>query len=216
MTTKIAFVGGGDHTLAFLRFLERVPSVEVIIVTDESRDAPALRWAADKQIRISTNYLDAIKYPETDVLIEMAESRPPIMALIKEHLPKRTMLISHDQAMFLYAILSATIEGEFSSIEERFLRNIKDIQKSISDFASITKNIDILAINASIEAARAGESGKGFAVVAASIKDLVKNSRGTLQHVRAVLEKLTTIHRDMQETRRNLRLTGNEEDTKNY
>ncbi len=214
MNTKVAFIGGGEQTLAFLRFLEKVPSIEVVVVTDEFRDAPALRWAAERQIRISTNYLDAAKYPETDVLIELAESRPDLMALIKEHLSKRTILITNEQARFLYAILSAVVEGEFSSVEDRFLRNIKDIQKSIGDFAAITKNIDILAINASIEAARAGEAGKGFAVVATSIKDLVKNSRDTLQHVRTVLEKLTTIHKDMQETRKSLKRP--EEEAKTY
>ncbi len=210
MNTKVAFIGGGEQTLAFLRFLEKVPTIEVVIVTDEFRDAPALRWAAERQIRISTNYLDAAKYPETDVLIELAESRPDLMTLIKEHLPKRAILITNDQAEFLYTILSAVVEGEFASVEDRFLRNIKDIQKSIGDFATITKNIDILAINASIEAARAGEAGKGFAVVATSIKDLVKNSRDTLQHVRTVLEKLTTIHKDMQETRKSLKRSDEE------
>lgn len=214
MNTKVAFIGGGEQALAFLRFLEKVPSIEVVVVTDEFRDAPALRWAAERQIRISTNYLDAVKYPETDVLIELAESRPDIMTLIKEHLPKRVILITNDQARFLYTILSAIIDGEFSSIEDRFLRNIKDIQKSIGDFATITKNIDILAINASIEAARAGEAGKGFAVVATSIKNLVKNSRDTLQHVRTVLEKLTTIHHDMKETRKSLKQP--EEESKTY
>ena len=214
MNTKIAFVGGAEQTLAFLRFLEKVPSVEVVIVTDEFRDAPALRYAAERQIRISTNHLDAVRYPEVDVLIEMVESRPDILPLIRENLSKRAMLITNDQARFLYMLLSALIEGEFSAIEERFMRNIKDIQKSISDFAAITKNIDILAINASIEAARAGEAGKGFAVVASSIKDLVKNSRDTLQYVRSVLEKLTLIHQDMQETRK--RLKRPEEETKTY
>ncbi|HOW51824.1 MAG TPA: methyl-accepting chemotaxis protein [bacterium] len=214
MTMKIAFVGGGDATLAFLKFLEKIPgAAEVMIVTDEFRDAPALRYAAERQLRVSTNHLDALKQPDLDVLFEIADSRADILALIREHLPKRTTLITSDQARVLYRLLSAVIEGEFSSIEERFMHNIKDIKKSIADFSTITKNIDILAINASIEAARAGEAGKGFAVVASSIKDLVKNSRDTLQYVRSVLEKLTLIHKDMQDTRKALKPKGDETQT---
>ena len=213
MTMKIAFVGGGDATLAFLKFFEKIPSAEVMIVTDEFRDAPALRYAAERQIRISTSYIDAIKHPELDLLIEIADSRGDILALIREHLPKRTTLITSDQARVVYHLLSSVIEGEFSAIEDRFMRNIKDMKKSIADFSTITKNIDILAINASIEAARAGEAGKGFAVVASSIKDLVKNSRDTLQYVRSVLEKLTLIHKDMQDTRKALKPKGDETQT---
>jgi len=214
MSMKIAFIGGGEQTLAFLKFLGKIKDIEVVIVTDEFRDAPALRYAAEQQIRISTSHIDAIKYPEVDVFFEMVDSRPEIVSLFQEHLSKRALLFTNDQARFLYSVLSAVIENEFSLVEERFMSNIKDIQKSITDFTTITKNIDILAINASIEAARAGEAGKGFAVVASSIKDLVKSSRDTLQYVRTVLEKLTLIHRDMQETRRMLKRS--DEETKEY
>ncbi|HSA32306.1 MAG TPA: methyl-accepting chemotaxis protein [bacterium] len=201
MTTKVAFIGGGEMTLAFLRFFERTPGIEVVMVTDEFRDAPALRYAAEHQVRISTNIMDAIRYPEIDLIIELTDNRAEVLSVINDNLSPRTTLLTHRHARIMYDLLATIIENEFATIEDRFMLNIKDIKKSITDFAAITKNIDILAINASIEAARAGETGKGFAVVANSIKDLVKNSRDTLQHVRSVLEKLTLIHKNMQETR---------------
>lgn len=204
MATKIAFIGGGEACLSLLKFIEKVSEFDIVLITDQFRDAPAMRYASEKQIRISTNFLDAVNFPEVDVIIELTGSPEEMIQTINTHKQEKTIFLNSHQANILYIIFSAIINNEFLKIEESFMRNIKDIKKSITDFALITKNIDILAINASIEAARAGEAGKGFAVVASSIKDLVKNSRDTLQYIKSVLEKLSVIHRDMKETRSNL------------
>jgi methyl-accepting chemotaxis protein len=51
----------------------------------------------------------------------------------------------------------------------------------------ITKQIKLLALNASIEAARAGESGRGFAVVAEAIKKLAEESTDTVADIQRVI-----------------------------
>ena len=107
------------------------------------------------------------------------------------------LFVSREQFSFIYDAVTALISTRYSLVEEDFLANTKEIKKAISDFGVITKNIDILAINASIEAARAGESGKGFAVVASNIKDLVKSSREMLTHIKSILEKFTKTHQQM-------------------
>ncbi len=201
MATKISFVGGGQTCLKFVKFLEKVPNFEISIIADQNRDAVAMRYAAEKQMRITTNIIDAVKFPEINCIIETTGGRPDIVDLIKQNISEKVVYINSAQSEMLSAIFSGIINTEFESLEQSFMVNIKNIEKSITDFNNITKNIDILAINASIEAARAGEAGKGFAVVASSIKDLVKSSRDTLQYVKSVLEKLTLIHRDMQKTR---------------
>lgn len=212
MSFKIAFVGGGNTALKFIKFIQKVPEFEIAIVTDISRDAPAMRYASEKHIRISTNNMDAVKFPDINVLIEMTGKNPEVINLIHQNLDEKVTFFDSDQADVLFKIFSNVIDTQFQLLEERFLKNIKDMEKSITDFHNITKNIDILAINASIEAARAGEAGKGFAVVAFNIKDLVKNSRDTLQYVKSVLEKLTHIHKDMKETRTSLKETDDIED----
>jgi len=206
---KIGFIGGGKLALNLISFMQKIPSFEIAIVADIYRDAPALQFAATNQIRITTNVSDVFSVSDLDWLIETTGKKPEVMSLINDNKSAKTILFDSDIATTMFTIFSKIIEHEFKTIEDSFVGNIKEIKNSITDFANITKSIDILSINASIEAARAGEAGKGFAVVASSIKDLVKNSRDTLQYTKSGLEKLTMIHKDMEKIRSEL---NNEEE----
>lgn len=55
-------------------------------------------------------------------------------------------------------------------------RSVEQIKQLTSEILKITKQTNLLSLNASIEAARAGEAGKGFAVVASQIMALADNS----------------------------------------
>ncbi|KGE18994.1 methyl-accepting chemotaxis protein [Paenibacillus wynnii] len=57
------------------------------------------------------------------------------------------------------------------------------IGEVVQGIAEITKQIQMLSLNASIEAARAGEHGRGFAVVAGEVRKLSEQSRNATEQI---------------------------------
>ncbi|WP_017811457.1 MULTISPECIES: methyl-accepting chemotaxis protein [Paenibacillus] len=64
------------------------------------------------------------------------------------------------------------------------------ISQILLSIGEITKQIQMLSLNASIEAARAGEHGRGFAVVAAEVRNLADQSRGAAQQIESALQSI--------------------------
>ncbi|GGN92689.1 methyl-accepting chemotaxis protein [Saccharibacillus kuerlensis] len=65
-----------------------------------------------------------------------------------------------------------------------------EITQVLQAITSISKQIQMLSLNASIEAARAGEHGKGFAVVADEVRKLSDQSRQATGQIEQSLEAL--------------------------
>ncbi|WP_025688348.1 methyl-accepting chemotaxis protein [Paenibacillus zanthoxyli] len=81
---------------------------------------------------------------------------------------------------------SAKSLEQFRQMDEQS-QKIGDIVQGISE---ITKQIQMLSLNASIEAARAGEHGRGFAVVAGEVRKLSEQSREATEQIREFLLRL--------------------------
>jgi aerotaxis receptor len=62
-----------------------------------------------------------------------------------------------------------------------------EISKIIILITEISKQIGLLALNASIEAARAGEHGRGFSVVADEISKLSLKTEESVKHIRSLI-----------------------------
>ncbi|MDO7975931.1 methyl-accepting chemotaxis protein [Oceanotoga teriensis] len=68
--------------------------------------------------------------------------------------------------------------------------NIKQLEKILKVLDTISKNTDLLALNASIEAARAGEAGKGFAVVAQEVRTLSTENQKFNKQIEKIINQI--------------------------
>lgn len=74
------------------------------------------------------------------------------------------------------------------------MRALTDKTKEVSEITeiifSISKQTNMLALNASIESARAGEAGKSFAVVADQIRELAEQTKVSTENIASIIGEL--------------------------
>ncbi|MGN7762749.1 methyl-accepting chemotaxis protein [Paenibacillus sp. 22594] len=87
-------------------------------------------------------------------------------------------------------------EASVKSLEQFRIMNERSMQigEVVQGITEITKQIQMLSLNASIEAARAGEHGRGFAVVAGEVRKLSEQSKESNEQIR---EFLLSLQEDM-------------------
>ncbi|MFV0341278.1 MAG: heme NO-binding domain-containing protein [Anaerocolumna sp.] len=86
------------------------------------------------------------------------------------------------------AVLTKFNEIRLSSNELK--TNADNITQIVTIVASIAKQINLLALNASIEAARAGEAGRGFTVVAEEVRKLSEETNHAVNQINGSLTGL--------------------------
>jgi methyl-accepting chemotaxis protein len=69
-------------------------------------------------------------------------------------------------------------------------REVKAILSILGEIEAISKQTNLLALNAAIEAARAGEAGRGFAVVADEVRALSQRTDSFSQQIRGHMESV--------------------------
>lgn len=69
------------------------------------------------------------------------------------------------------------------------LQSLMKINEMADQILQITKQTNLLSLNASIEAARAGDAGRGFAVVAGEIGKLANSSSHTVSEIQNLIEE---------------------------
>lgn len=70
-------------------------------------------------------------------------------------------------------------------------KEFEKINEATNIISGISKETNLLSLNASIEAARAGESGRGFAVVAESIRKLAEQSDESTKYINNIINSLS-------------------------
>lgn len=91
---------------------------------------------------------------------------------------------------------------------EQLVNQSKDISRITNSITEISKQTNILSLNAAIEAARAGASGKGFAVIADEVRHLSVQTNDSSVHISRIIQELQAGMADFQgymmETRESL------------
>ncbi len=84
-----------------------------------------------------------------------------------------------------------TLEGvkKGSQSAHQTLNAISEIAVKITIINEISRQTNILSLNAAVEAARAGEHGKGFGVVASEVKKLAEKSQEAANYINDLSEK---------------------------
>jgi methyl-accepting chemotaxis protein len=104
-------------------------------------------------------------------------------------------MISHSMLIVRELGKSAADTNEITAKVGNSIELLRKESEVINEFVevitSISKQTNLLSLNASIEAARAGEAGKGFAVVAAEIRKLAENSASAAGEIRNNVKNIT-------------------------
>jgi methyl-accepting chemotaxis protein len=95
----------------------------------------------------------------------------------------------------LGSFVSSVVENsklamELVEMTDRISTEMRQILGMLGEIEGISKQTNLLALNAAIEAARAGEAGRGFAVVADEVRDLSGRTGHFSRQIRGLMEKM--------------------------
>lgn len=129
-------------------------------------------------------------------MMRIVEMMADVENKIDEGREKSTDLIKSAKDMQEMANISLrnskdNIAHNQKSIKEAMqdLQSLSQINQMATEILSITRQTNLLSLNASIEAARAGEAGKGFAVVADEIGSLADSSSQTATNIQNICKE---------------------------
>lgn len=174
------------------------------MILREVADATAAVSSSSKQIGVSTENM------ARNAQDQMGQTASVTAAI--EEMSKTSYEIAHNigntKEMAIHAqssadkgsqVIDETVDGmqkmlamvqQSSNVVNSLSESSRKITKVVSIIDDITKQVNLIALNASIEATRAGEKGKGFAVVADEIKKLAERTAHSTTEINDIISKI--------------------------
>ncbi|MCK8817473.1 methyl-accepting chemotaxis protein [Natroniella sulfidigena] len=210
---NIGIIGAGEVGAELLRIFIDLDFINVKQIADIDLTAPGIELAQEVGVNHTTEMMDIINDRQIDLIVEVTNS-DQVLAKVKENMRDEQELISGESSYLLYYIIemykrnqhsllesvTTQLTGIYNSIDDNSL----DISNSINQVEQVTKNLNILAINASIEAARAGKEGRGFSVVANEVKELAEESQGLVQNIEEINQNIIKLNQEINQAVSNL------------
>lgn len=86
------------------------------------------------------------------------------------------------------AKLTADTSASTTAAMNELMEKIQNVNQIVGLIDNISRQTNLLSLNASIEAARVGEAGRGFAVVAGEIRELSEQTNDSLEKIRKEIQ----------------------------
>ena len=86
------------------------------------------------------------------------------------------------------AKLTADTSASTTAAMNELMEKIQNVNQIVGLIDNISRQTNLLSLNASIDAARAGEAGRGFAVVAGEIRELSEQTNDSLEKIRKEIQ----------------------------